>query len=544
MNQRKKADIVISSDAIFTGLTDYPVPGAIAVTGNRIEAVGSKEDIKSFIGNETKVYNYGNQLIIPGFHDFHVHAMMGGLALESVNLFDARSEKEAVEMVREYAESKPEEAWIIGFMWDSSYWEDKRLPYRSSLDRVFPDRPVLLFHAEGHYTWVNSKALEIAGISRDTGNPSYGTIEKDEYGEPTGILIEDASSFITKYAYDLSKSKKAVLLKSFLKEAGRLGVTSVNNLFGTETLSKLDDFELFQEFEENGDLTVRMHLFPALDGDVESAKQLREKYQSDKLRVSGLKQFIDGVITSRTAYLLEPYADQPGTRGHAAFSRETINERVIAADKEGFSIRFHAIGDGAIRLALDAYEEAQKANGKRDSRHSIEHVEVIHPDDISRFSSLGVIASMQPNHFALSERGVYTDRIGKERENYVFAINTLKNKGAKLAFGTDFPIDSLNPMRQIYRAITRVDSSGKDVWNAKERITLCEALRAYTYGSAFGTFRDHELGTLEAGKLADIVILDRNFFDVPVQEILETKVKLTISDGKVAFTEQEVPSLS
>ncbi|QIZ06480.1 amidohydrolase [Priestia megaterium] len=537
-----KADIVLSSYAVFTGLEDLAKPGAIAIRGNRIIAVGSSEEIESYVGDNTLVYYYGNQLIMPGFHDFHVHAMMGSLSLESVNLFEARSEKEAVEMVQRYTETKPEEDWIIGFMWDSSYWEDKRFPNRFSLDKVFPDRPVILFHAEGHYSWVNTKALEIAKINGQTQNPPNGVIEKGEDGEPTGILIEEASSLITKYAYDLPKEKKRNLFKGFLNEAARYGVTSVNNLYGTETLSKLDDFEVFREFEDMEALTVRMHLFPALDGDIEEAIKLRDKYKTNKLRVSGLKQFIDGVVTSRTAYMLEPYSDQPETYGMPARSPEEIKDWVVEADQHGFSIRFHAIGDAAIRFALDAYENAQKVNGERDARHAIEHIEVIHPEDISRFMSLKVIASMQPDHLALSERETYTERIGYEREKYVFVINSLINSGARLALGTDFPIDSLNPLQQIYRAVTRIDSGGEVVWNAEERISLSEALKAYTYGSAFGTFREHELGTLEVGKLADIVVLDQNLFDITPKDIVQAKVQLTIIDGKIVFNGQRIPT--
>ncbi|WP_235827914.1 amidohydrolase [Brevibacillus migulae] len=223
------------------------------------------------------------------------------------------------------------------------------------------------------------------------------------------------------------------------------------------------------------------------------------------------------------------------TRGDTTYPPETIKKWAIEADHEGFSIRFHAIGDGAIRLALDTYEEAQKVNGKRDSRHSVEHVEVIHPDDIHRFQELGVTASMQPDHLAMSERGVYTDRIGAQREKHVFSIHTLQKAGAKLAFGTDFPIDVLNPLLQIYRAVTRIDSSGKTVWHPHERIALADALRAYTAGSAYGSFREHELGTLEVGKLADIVVLERNLFDIPVNDIPDTKVLVSIVDGKVVF---------
>ncbi|MDM5284263.1 amidohydrolase [Peribacillus frigoritolerans] len=526
------ADVIISSNTVFTGLSDQPEPASIAIKDNKIVAIGTEEEIKHCAGEHTKIYQFKDQLIMPGFHDFHLHIMQGAVALNSVNLFAARSEDEALEMIGEFAESKPENQWVIGFTWDAGYWDTQQLPTRHSLDQILPDRPALMFHAEGHYAWVNTKALEIANITRHSENPFYGIIGKDENGEPNGILYEKAMDAVIRHAFNFSNSQKNEIFSNFLAHAASLGVTAVNDLHGLKTIESLD---VFKEFEDNGKLTTRIHLWPALNGDLGHSKQLRETYQSDKLRVSGLKQFIDGVITARTAYLLEPYADQPETRGETSFPPETIKKWVVAADKEGFSIRFHAIGDGAIRLALDAYEEAQKTNGKRDSRHSVEHIEVIHPDDIHRFSELGVTVSMQPDHLAMSERGVYTEQIGADREKYVFSINTLQKTGAKLAFGTDFPIDILNPLLQIYRAVTRIDSSGKTVWHPHECITLAEALKAYTSGPAYGTFREQELGTLEVGKLADIIVLERNLFEVLVEEIPDIKVLLTIVDGQVVY---------
>lgn len=526
------ADLIIASNAVFTGLSDKPEPASIAIKGNKIIAIGSEDQIKPYLGENTKIYQFNDQLIMPGFHDFHLHIMQGAVSLNSVNLFAARSEDEAIEMIREFAESKPDNQWVIGFTWDAGYWDTQQLPTRHSLDRVLPDRPAIMFHAEGHYAWVNTKALEIANINRNTENTSYGMISKDEYGEPNGILYEKAMGAVIRHAFNFSDAQKNELFSNFLIYAASLGVTAVHDLHALKSIEALD---VFKEFEDKGELTTRVHLWPPLNGNLVHVKQLRDTYQSDKLRVSGLKQFIDGVITGRTAYLLEPYADQIETRGETSFPPETIKKWVVDADKEGFSIRFHAIGDAAIRLALDAYEEAQKVNGKRDSRHSVEHIEVIHPDDIHRFKELGVTASMQPDHLAMSERGVYTNRIGSEREKHVFLIHTLQKAGAKLAFGTDFPIDILNPLLQIYRAVTRIDSSGNTVWHPHERITLAEALKAYTSGSAFGSFRERELGTLEVGKLADIVVLERNLFKVTVEEIPNVKVQLTIFDGKVVF---------
>lgn len=529
------ADIMISSRAVFTGLADLPEKAAIAIKDNKILAVGPEEEIRPYVGEHTAVYLFENQMVLPGFHDFHLHMMQGAVAMGGVNLFDARSEEEALAMVREFADTHPEHPWVIGFSWDSGFWETQRPPNRHSLDRILPDRPAVLFHVEAHYAWVNSKALEVAGITRHTENPPFGIIGKDDEGEPDGLLYETAMDAIIRLAYDFSEERKKELFGSFLAHAAGLGVTAVHDLFAAESLAALNDYRIYKEFEDNGELTARIHLWPALNGDMNRAKALRDTYRSDKLRVSGLKQFIDGVITARTARLLAPYADRPDTRGETTFPPETLKKWVVDADKEGFAIRFHAIGDGAIRLALDTYEEAQKANGRGDSRHSVEHVEVIHPDDIPRFGKLGVTASMQPNHLRMSERGVYTGRIGTEREKHVFSIHSLQAAGARLAFGTDFPIDMLNPLVQIYAAAARIDSGGYDVWHPHERITLAEALKAYSSGPAYGAFREHELGTLEAGKLADLVVLERNLFELPLEEIPNTKVLLTIVDGKVVF---------
>ncbi|MEH7108982.1 amidohydrolase [Bacillus sp. JJ1764] len=529
------AEIIISSNAVFTGLKNHPEPAAIAIKDNKIMAIVLPEEMKAYSDENTKVFEFNDQLIMAGFHDFHLHIMDGAVSMNSADLLPARSEGEALEIIRRFAESHPENPWVIGSTWDAGYWDTQQLPNRYSLDRILPDRPALMFHAEGHYAWVNSKALEIANINRDTENPPFGTISKDVNGEPDGLLYEKAMDAVIRYAYNFSKEQKKALFTDFLKHAASLGVTAVHDLFATESLEMLNDYSVFKEFEDKEELTTRLHFWPALNGDLEHVKQLREKYHSDKLRVSGLKQFIDGVITARTAYLLEPYADQPDSCGTSTYPPETIKKWVVDADKAGFSIRFHAIGDGAIHLALDAYEEAEKVNGKRDSRHSVEHIEVIHPKDIHRFKRLGVTASMQPDHMAMSERGVYTDRIGPEREKHVFMTHSLQESGANLAFGTDFPIDVLSPLLQIYRAVTRIDSSGNTVWHPHERITLADALKAYTIGPAYGSFREHELGILETGKLADLVVLERNLFDIPEEEIPDTKVLLTMVDGKVVY---------
>ncbi|YCI76458.1 amidohydrolase [Bacillus sp. R1-10] len=541
----KKADIVLSSDAIFTGLTHEPTSGAIAILGDKILSVGSKAEIEPFIGSGTKVFNYGNQLIMPGFHDFHLHIMFSALSLTSINLFEARSAQEVAAKVLEFSKECPEEDWIIGMQWDAGYWHDKQEPHYRILDAVIPNRPVVLFHAEGHYTWVNSKAMELAGVTEDIRDPDFGRYERDKNGLLTGILYEEAQQIVLKEALRLTQNKKETILKEFLRLLSQNGITSVNDLFAPID-DFLQDYDLFEKLDKQGELTTRFHITPELDGNLDKAQTLRNKYESKKLQFSGLKQFVDGTVTGHTAYFLKPYSDQLDICGHPALDPEVLIDRVVKADELGFRIRFHAIGDAAIRLALDAFEEAVRKNGKRDSRHTIEHIEVIDQDDIERFSKLGVIASMQPDHMAASSREVYSSIIGPEREKNVFLTKSLLNSGASLALGTDFPVSiSLNPMRQIYTAITRVDSSGnpQNTWHPEQKLTLAEALKAYTYGSAYGCFRENELGTLEAGKLADLVVLDRNLFDIPESEVLETKVELTINDGKVVY-KSEVTSLS
>ncbi|MEK4013863.1 amidohydrolase [Peribacillus sp. FSL M8-0224] len=537
----KKADIVLSSDAIFTGLTHEPMSGAIAILGDKILSVGSKTEIEPFIGSGTKVFNYGNQLIMPGFHDFHLHIMFSALSLTSINLFEARSAQEVAAKVLEFSKECPGEEWIIGMQWDAGYWHDKQEPHYKILDAVIPDRPVVLFHAEGHYTWVNSKAMELAGVTEEIRDPDFGRYERDKNGLLTGILYEDAQQIVLKEALRLTQNKKETILKEFLRLLSQYGITSVNDLFAPID-DFLQDYDLFEKLDKQGELSTRFHITPELDGNLDKAQILRNKYESKKLQFSGLKQFVDGTVTGHTAYFLKPYSDQVDICGHPALDPEVLIDRVVKADELGFRIRFHAIGDAAIRLALDAFEEAVRKNGKRDSRHTIEHIEVIDSDDIERFSKLGVIASKQPDHMAASSREVYSSIIGPEREKNVFLTKSLLNTGASLALGTDFPVSiSLNPMRQIYTAITRVDSSGdsQNTWHPEQKLTLAEALQAYTYGSAYGCFREHELGTIEEGKLADLVVLDRNLFDIPESEVLKTKVELTINDGKVVYKSEE-----
>ncbi|KKB37347.1 amidohydrolase [Bacillus thermotolerans] len=531
-----KADILLKSKAVFTGLKEEPEELAVAISGNKIMKVGPAEQVWELRGEHTKVIDAGDKLIMPGFFDAHLHVMLGSLFTHySVSLAEANSAQEAAQMVKEYADKHPHDEWIIGTGWDHTAWGEKEFPSRRILDQVLPDRPVVLLHAEGHYGWVNSLALNLAGITKETKNPDYGIIYKDKNGEPTGILIETAISLATDYAYDFPKKKLEDMLQQFLEHAAQLGVTSVNDLYASRAHEKLEAYHIYKEFDEANRLTTRLHIYPSLNGDMEKAKELRERYASDKLRVAGLKQFIDGVVTGYTAYMIDPYTDRPETKGETAYREEELQRWVVEADKEGFQIRFHSIGDGAVRLGLDLYEKAREINGKRESRHCLEHIEIIAPEDIPRFRELGVMPSIQPYHMALMPRESHTTRVKKEKLPYIYSNASLVRSGAVASYSSDYPIVPLNPMLGIYHAVTRKDFTLKDTWNEQEKVTLGEALKAYTSASAYSVFREDELGTIEEGKLADIIVLDRNLFQVNEKEILEASTELTLMDGQIVW---------
>lgn len=541
------ADIVLTSNAIFTGITDEPIKGAIAVKGNVIHKVGTMEEINPLIGKETKVYHFEDQLIMPGFIDSHIHLFMGSLWLDSLSLYDAKSEEEAAKMVKEFAERRKDEPWLFGFEWSHLAWENKKLPHRETLDKYIPDRPVFLFNRPLHGAWVNSKALEIMGIDETTPDPPFGKIERDDDGKPTGFLYETAMGFAQDAFNSIPIEKQKRMLRKFLAYSAKYGVTSVSDMFPLPALN-LGNLELYREFEQQNKLTTRIHFLIELTNNFDLAKELKSKYQSNRLRFSGLKQFLDGVPSTYTAYLVEPYSDKPETRGSTLISPDEIKELVLQADKEDFRVRLHACGDGSVRLGLDCFAHARKLNGENDLRHTIEHNELVHPDDLHRFSELNVIASFQPEHLSSNKfsESPLPIRFGKEREKYIFPIKTLSKLNTKIIFGTDFPVVDLNPMLQIYRAITRVHHDGKPNggWIPEEKITIAEALRHYTIDAAYNIYRENELGTLEAGKLADITVIDKNLFEIPEEEILHAKPIMTMIDGEIIYEKSEQKQLA
>ncbi|MEN2768178.1 amidohydrolase [Ornithinibacillus xuwenensis] len=527
-------DIIITSNAVFTGTSTHPKPAAILIAKNKIIKVMEKERYTPYLTENTQVLDFGDKLVLPGFHDFHIHLLLGSMLTNSVQLHDAKSAEEVANLVYQYAVENPELPFIIGSGWDNNAWELKETVHKKYLDDVLSDRPVILYQAEFHSVWVNSASLELAGINQQTQNPEFGEVIKDANGEPTGLLLEHAVGLVTK-AIPLDVTMKEQLLRQFLQEAAKYGVTSTHDLLRLPEMST-EEAAIYSKFENSGELTARIHFVAPLNGDISEAKRLRETYQSNMVQFSGFKQFIDGVITSYTAYLEEPYSNKPAIRGETVYPAELIKEWTIEADREGFRVRFHCIGDGAVKLALDTFEEARKVNGERDSRHAIEHIEMILQDDIERLSHLGVLASIQPEHINGSSYEVFEELIGSDRMKRYMLQKTLQDAGATLVYGSDYPVVGLNPLHGIYRAVTRLDDD-EIVWHTKEKITLGEALKAYTIASAYGSFREDELGTLEEGKLADIITLDRNLFAVPKEEIKDASVLFTMVDGIIVYDE-------
>lgn len=527
--------LLLKSKAVFTGLANEPHAATIVVNGQKIEAVLPYDaEIEG-----ARTIDVGERLITPGLHDAHLHLMFGSMYEHaSVNLDQAKNAREAIEILKAFSDKNPDDEWIIGYGWDQTNWDVNEFPHRSDIDAFITDRPVILFHAEGHYTWLNTKGLEVANITKDTVAPPFGEIEKDENGELTGILIETASNLASEYALDFPHERRLELFDQFLKLAARLGITSVNDLFAS-FFEKLNNFSIYGEFEQRGQLTTRIHLYPQLEEDLTRARQLREQFNSDKLQLAGLKEFIDGVVTGHTALMIDPYVDRPETRGEPTKSKEQFQQLVTQADAEGFQIRFHTIGDGAVRFGLDLFEEAQKQNGTRDSRHALEHIEVVSPTDIPRFRQLGVIPSVQPSHLALMPRESHTTRVTEEKYPYIYNIKTLQDSVDHIAFSTDFPITPLDPMKELYYAITRNDFNGEP-WNGKEAVSLADALRGYTLGAAYSTHREQELGTIEPGKFADFAIFESNLFDLTPEQVKEATVSMTIMDGNVIYDRNDL----
>jgi len=527
------ASLIARNGKIWTGAG--PDVSAIAVANGRILAIGSDAEISRLAGPATRIIDLAGRRVVPGFNDAHVHFFSGGRSLAGVQLRDARSKEEFRDRIAAFARSIPKGRWILEGNWDHENWTPAELPTRALIDAVTPDNPVFVQRLDGHMSLANTVALKLAGVTRATPDPPGGTIVRDAAGEPTGVLKDAAADAVDRVIPAPGRAELEEAVQAAMRYAAAQGVTSVQDMSADPALLRL-----YQDLVRAGRLTVRISAHQPLstwrrlaDEGVESG------FGSELLRIGGLKGFADGSLGSTTAWFYQPYLDAPNTTGLASADladEASMQAKITAADRAGLHIAIHAIGDRANDRVLDMFATAAKANGPRDRRFRIEHAQHLRPETIRRFADLHVVASMQPYH-AIDDGRWAAKRLDAERLKGTYAFKSLLDAGVTLAFGSDWFVAPMEPLMGIYAAATRRTLDGKNPggWIPEQKITVAQAVRAYTWGSAYASFDEKVKGTLVPGYLADFVVLSRDIFAIDPVEIERTKVDITVFDGRVVF---------
>jgi predicted amidohydrolase YtcJ len=529
------ADLIITNARIWTVDKTRPQAEALAVLGERIVAVGSAADVDAWHGPQTKVLDAHGKLLLPGFNDSHVHFVDGGAHLQEVQLKDAASPQEFAQRIGERAKATPKGEWITGGDWDEQKWSPPNLPTKELIDPLTPDTPVAVNRYDGHEILVNSVVLRLANITDKTPDPPGGQIVRDEQGNPTGVLRDAAQDLVNKVMPPMSSARRIRAIRHALEHAASLGVTSVQDMNPS-----YDDVKAYAEMQDRGDLTVRIYVAPLETGWKDQAKiGVRRAFGTPLLRMGAVKGYADGSLGSETAYFFDAFTDDP--KSHGLLSDEmhppsAMLARLKGADAAGLQLCIHAIGDRAISMILDIFEQIEKANGRHDRRWRIEHSQHMAAKDFARYARLGVIASVQPYH-AIDDGRWAEKRIGPDRIKRTYAFRTFLDNGVRLAFGTDWSVAPLSPMWTIYAAVTRATLDGKnpDGWVPEQKLTVAEAVEAYTMGSAYAEFQDKEKGSITPGKLADFVVLRDDIFKIPPAQIRNVKVEATYLGGKLVF---------
>ena len=529
------ADLLIVNARVWTGVPSNPEAEAVAIVGGRVAAVGTTADLAAWRGPATRVLDAGGARVLPGFNDSHVHFMGGGLQLDNVDLRQAPSPQEFARLIGERVQKTPAGEWVLGGDWDDQLWNPPALPTSQLIDAVSPATPVFVNRFDGHMAVANSVALKLAGVTAATPDPPGGVIVRDAAGNPTGLLKDAAMGLINRVIPPFTPARRAQALTRALEHAASLGVTSVRDM-GPDA----GDLSAYADFAESGRLTVRISAAPSeLQWADQARLGIRRGFGTPLFRLGAVKGFADGSLGSTTAYFFEPYTDAPATRGLLADEMipiEGMRERLTGADAAGLQLCIHAIGDEAISVVLDLFTSVTRANGARDRRFRIEHAQHVAAKDFDRFASLGVVAAVQPYH-AIDDGRWAERRIGPERIKTTYPFRTFLDKGVRLALGSDWPVAPLNPLLGIYAAVTRATLDGKhpDGWVPAQKITVEEAVRGYTAGSAYAEFTEGEKGTLAGGALADIVILSDDIFTIAPARIRDVKVRTTIVAGQVVY---------
>jgi predicted amidohydrolase YtcJ len=541
------AEMVIVNARVYTVNAKQPWAEALAIRGDKILAVGSAKDIAAYRGASTKVVDAQGKLVLPGFTDCHIHFMEGSLGLTRVDLNGTNSVAEIQKRVKEYAVAHPKAEWIEGMGWLYSTFGAVALPDKKFLDEVVPDRPVYLQAYDGHSSWANSKALALAGITGETADPPGGKIVRDAKGEATGALKESAGDLVAKVTPKPTHEERVAALRLGMHEANKFGLVRVH--------SAGQDFEwldLYNELRQKQLLSLRFYIAYFLDppelkaDDIEKIEQARRTYRDDWISGGVVKTMLDGVIEAHTAAMLAPYSDDPEQAGKMFWEPAKYQQAVTELDRRGLQIFTHAIGDKSVRLALDAYQQASETNHTSDARPRIEHIETISAQDIPRFGKQGVIASFQPLHAYPNENvlNVWARNAGPERTQRAWVWHSIESTGGVLAFGSDWPVVTLNPWPGVQNALTRKTAEGDppNGFVPQERISLEHAIRAYTLGAAFAGHRERIEGSIEPGKLADLIILARDLFKIEPNQIGDMEVLLTIVGGKTVYQAPSWPA--
>jgi predicted amidohydrolase YtcJ len=555
------ADLVLTNAKIETMDPAHEWAGAVAIRGESIVAVSyitrdtedlqetsaaDAPDIKPWLGPNTRIIDMRGAFVMPGFNDAHVHIGESALAKLAIDCTGVQSLTEFQQRIRENIKDRAPGEWITGFGWDQTLWPGRRDPTREDLDAVSTTHPMFFTRVDDHVAVANSLALQIAGVTKTTAEPATGHIVRDpRTNDPTGLLQEAGATnliFSKIGAPSLPERRRGIEL--VLADAPRNGITSLQDCSYLEisrdvSFSK-ENFLIYQQLRREGKLTARITEWLDFTSPVATLEALRSEWGSTDpwLKTGALKAFLDGSLGSRTAALFAPYSDAPGTSGLLHIDEANLAPMAIERDRAGFQLAFHAIGDRANHVALDTFAAVVAANGPRDRRDRVEHAQVVAPEDFARFGSLDIVASMQPSHLLDDERWA-SDRLGPERSRGAYAWRTMEQNDVHLAFGTDHPVEPLNPLRGIYACVTRELPHGSASWQPQESLPIKDCLRAYTAGSAYAEFEEKRKGTIAPGMLADLVVYPVDLIKIPARDLLTTKVRMTITGGRIVYSAPE-----
>lgn len=495
----------------------------------RINENSLKDDFKNAV-----IIDGNGKTMLPGLIDAHGHVMGLGFQQLNVNLAGISSLEATLDTLKSYAEANPDLEWIQGRGWNQTLWEENEFPTAADIDKVISDRPVWLSRVDGHAGWGNTKALQMAGVSKDTPDPQGGKIIRDARGNATGVFIDAAEGYVGSKVPAPTPKEQALALEKAFEQMAKMGITSTHDA-GVSVAA----WELYKDFANQGKAKTR--IYGMISGSGKTFDKLSENgpinsYADDMLALRSVKLYSDGALGSRGAAMLQPYSDDPGNVGLLFMEQDEMNEAVSKVVGQGFQANIHAIGDAGNRQVLDAIEYAQNKHEAQNLRNRVEHAQIVSLDDIPRFKDLNVIASMQPTH-ATSDKNMAEDRVGPQRIKGSYAWKTFLNQGTVVAAGSDFPVEHSNPFFGLYSAVTRMDHDGNPEggWYPEESLTREEALRAFTIDAAYAAHQEEKLGSLEEGKWADFIIIDQDYFEIPASEIWKTKVLETWVAGKKVF---------